>query len=1803
MRAGHRIPILLVLLLIAAPVSGLIVAPNDTSSDGSDVLQVDGFVTTKFASVGTDVSVLAKVRGGGSDTLVTADILHFRELDPLDTFSGTSPAHPPVVVDTIALQSGGVDEFDPLSTVWEGTYTVPVTASGGVYAASITAQSGNLRATDDVMQLRELFGEEVSTVLKSIDDTWDVANPTSQIAGEFTSLQNVVMTNGGWTQFVDDACRGSGALGSQALWDDMIDAGYNQYNMSEGAAFLEELMNFLDSDDAAASIAFSVAVLLYLDEFPIPRSLGDFEDIPPYIAEFDLIENFTRFEGTGDFEAAYDAMTATGEWNNITTALDNLANNQRQFESIQTLMRNIAVLSISDHPEAIADGVEAFIGPLLDEDFDNMTAFQRFIIRFVEMADKLEETDIIDTNGDEIPDRITWQYEKLMETAEGQAWTAKMTSDSSYVNTAFNEFNSLPEDILGHVVDAVENPAWNQTGEVLEDFGEWLEHFSGGNINQGWSSNGYDYENETHYAPDEEMPEFMTFEHNMFVTQIYIELDIRDEDENHPAYFRYGVTESNGQERYTVKLEPVEGGDYPLEYDDWWVSYVGILEIPVFRDQMWEFDDIFSELKDDGILSDSNDAFNMKMELLSQSMIVQMGVEGNDEIFVVSALGVLVDSPQNVLMGEDFTVEAQVYNGVGPVESADIEVAVLRVSPQAGFDFLNDNGIISSEDDDDDDDGDDGDHHETEEDEGHHHHGDGDYHHDHDDGDDHTHDDADRHHDHDDDDDDVDWGSYYGGYCEWEGNPDDESDVWSCKADESDSEWDTWWYYCELHGEDWHCTDDYGQSGDFENSADEDRWSSSNDDDNHDDGTFYCDNGMEISSYEQYKINNEENDCGDWSDETAYETYYPCDDGIDGVRLYQVNDGQIDCDDESDEGVTWFHGANVIIDTRYECEDGSHEIHPSDLNDGYEDCDDASDEQDDAENNLDKIENLTVSLYGDGVSDQDEDGTNDHCYMFDVDVFDGDGNELFNDYVMMSSWGSGEVDLGAYDGTFRKWSVKGTVLQYPADEPDTWSDPCDDTVFDTADVTEESHERSFEGAMKRVITWLQFGLHHNDEYEISGEVHYAGYYGTDDDDYNVVIMIVDGEETGPPYTSIDQADDDVLSDDMYTEFELYPEEIGPGYYCIHVELRNMDDTVVDAISNDEHCFTIEEEEEEEEDDESDFELSPELIDSFFTDGPFEVVTTVDLITDQNGQASLTISPSMPGAYMTIVQAKASHGASETLTGLGGSASVVMNGSLSISGMDHVADFSGFPVYSVDKNPGDLHAITITPNMPSNVYDEEGEFEVLFGYVPLRFDPFFPDIDNDSWGEAESFELDFQQGDTSRTQEIRLPPMAAFGMIVLKDGELWPRGMQAGFILASPEEMILNGDLGPGQTTNIALADENAERILAIAAPQNGIDPALVDVPTVSDLLYDVIKSEVIGWSAEERRIACEYTQEGCPDTETKYDLDDDEGLELFQNLLADMNSIAWGVGSSADLRLPLLSSPIDDYAVLGVAQVGTGSNARITSAIATQTAVPNPDPPEIQTVTVSFSPANPMPGDTVQILVVEKESTQPVEGMSVTLMNGDAIIASEVTGTDGKASFEIIAGTLQFRVSGGNYVPTSLILIVSDSGTGLEGGDELPADSDGDGVLDSEDAFPTDSSESVDSDGDGVGDNADVFPDDPNESADSDGDGIGDNADSEGINAMVAGAAIGILLFVIIGVVGAIMFLSRSGDSDMPEAIDYAAQSSWSEPPSSAPGGGVPSPTVRGTMRDGYEVVEFPDGSENWWWRDPNTGNWNEWKE
>ncbi len=64
-------------------------------------------------------------------------------------------------------------------------------------------------------------------------------------------------------------------------------------------------------------------------------------------------------------------------------------------------------------------------------------------------------------------------------------------------------------------------------------------------------------------------------------------------------------------------------------------------------------------------------------------------------------------------------------------------------------------------------------------------------------------------------------------------------------------------------------------------------------------------------------------------------------------------------------------------------------------------------------------------------------------------------------------------------------------------------------------------------------------------------------------------------------------------------------------------------------------------------------------------------------------------------------------------------------------------------------------------------------------------------------------------------------------------------------------------------------------------------------------------------------------------------------------------------------------------------------------------------------------------------------------------------------------------------------------------------GNNADSDDDNDGVPDPLDAFPTDPSEQTDSDGDRVGDSADAFPADRTEWLDSDGDTVGDNADGD----------------------------------------------------------------------------------------------------
>lgn len=97
--------------------------------------------------------------------------------------------------------------------------------------------------------------------------------------------------------------------------------------------------------------------------------------------------------------------------------------------------------------------------------------------------------------------------------------------------------------------------------------------------------------------------------------------------------------------------------------------------------------------------------------------------------------------------------------------------------------------------------------------------------------------------------------------------------------------------------------------------------------------------------------------------------------------------------------------------------------------------------------------------------------------------------------------------------------------------------------------------------------------------------------------------------------------------------------------------------------------------------------------------------------------------------------------------------------------------------------------------------------------------------------------------------------------------------------------------------------------------------------------------------------------------------------------------------------------------------------------------------------------------------------------------------------------------------------------------------EKIVIDSDGDGVSDSEDAFPNDPAESIDTDGDGVGDNTDAFPNDETKfEADS---------QASGMNSLLLPGALVIAIFLF-GALGlGIITVMRNRSTD-PEAVDWS---------------------------------------------------------
>ncbi len=115
------------------------------------------------------------------------------------------------------------------------------------------------------------------------------------------------------------------------------------------------------------------------------------------------------------------------------------------------------------------------------------------------------------------------------------------------------------------------------------------------------------------------------------------------------------------------------------------------------------------------------------------------------------------------------------------------------------------------------------------------------------------------------------------------------------------------------------------------------------------------------------------------------------------------------------------------------------------------------------------------------------------------------------------------------------------------------------------------------------------------------------------------------------------------------------------------------------------------------------------------------------------------------------------------------------------------------------------------------------------------------------------------------------------------------------------------------------------------------------------------------------------------------------------------------------------------------------------------------------------------------------------EGLGGVVVMPDTGDFYAVTGDAGGFAIPVVsAGSYDVEFSGGAFVGPPAVRSVTVGADSVQLDFKLDGDADGDGVPDSEDAFPGDPNEWLDTDGDGIGDNADD---------DDDGDGVPDVSD------------------------------------------------------------------------------------------------------
>ena len=102
------------------------------------------------------------------------------------------------------------------------------------------------------------------------------------------------------------------------------------------------------------------------------------------------------------------------------------------------------------------------------------------------------------------------------------------------------------------------------------------------------------------------------------------------------------------------------------------------------------------------------------------------------------------------------------------------------------------------------------------------------------------------------------------------------------------------------------------------------------------------------------------------------------------------------------------------------------------------------------------------------------------------------------------------------------------------------------------------------------------------------------------------------------------------------------------------------------------------------------------------------------------------------------------------TGMGMNFALVTEASIALGGLTEETTLAGIPLYSAQTSSSGLTTISVTPSGIN-----ETNYNASIYIAPVELGAAFQDIGDEGGSEAQEYELEFQQGATTRSQEVRI----------------------------------------------------------------------------------------------------------------------------------------------------------------------------------------------------------------------------------------------------------------------------------------------------------------------------------------------------------------------------------------------------------------------------------------------------------------